>query len=222
MRPRVQLLFPRLEVSSPLLQCGSLGADAFKIAARLLLLRRLAKGQAVRQPFGCGLSLLESSLPLSECVLAEAERALLLGAGGLVRRQRRLPESSGGLAVRQAFLHGAGVFFQRHSTGLKGLLAPPGRRLSLCYPPLSGSGGVKDSLGGVELFFQLRLPAGVLKAEGVLRLNHRGGSDEGGRSLLLHLTSDLRQRRLPGFKLRDVTAVSFTAHLHHGVHRAPP
>src|SRR5512141_3458645 len=128
MRPRVQLLFPSLEVSSPLFRCGSLGADAFKIAARLLLLRRLAKGQAVRQPFGRGLSLLESSLPLSECVVAEAERALLLGAGGLVRRQRRLPESGGGLAVPQVGLHGAGMILQRHGAGLKGLLAPPGRR----------------------------------------------------------------------------------------------
>ena len=152
MRPCVQLFLPRLEVGSPLLQCGSLGADALKIAARLLLLRRLAKGQAVRQPFGRGLSLLESSLPLSECVLAEAERGLLFGAGGLMRRQRRLSETSGGLAVRQAPLHGAGVLFQRHGTGLKGLLAPPRRCFSLRYPPLSGSGGVKDPLGGVELF----------------------------------------------------------------------
>src|SRR5512133_3354472 len=148
MRPRVQLLFPRLEVSSPLLQRGSLGADAFKVAARLLLLRRLAEGEAVRQPSRRGLGLLESPLPLSECILAKAERGLLLGAGGLVRRQRRLPESSGGLAVHEARLHGAGVFFQRHGTGLKGLLAPPGRRFGFRCPPLSGSSGVKNPLGG--------------------------------------------------------------------------
>lgn len=62
----------------------------------------------------------------------------------------------------------------------------------------------------------------MLKAEGVLRLDHRGGGDEGGLPLLLHLSGDLRQRRFAGFKLRDVTAVSLTAHLHHDVHRAPP
>jgi hypothetical protein len=86
MRSRVQLLRPRLELSGPLIQCGPLGAGAFQIATRLLLPCCLAEEQAVRQPLRRGLGLLESSPPLGELVLAEAECGLLFGAGGLVRR----------------------------------------------------------------------------------------------------------------------------------------
>jgi hypothetical protein len=101
-----------------------------------------------------GLGLLESSLPLGERVLAEAECGLLFGAGRLVRRQRCFPDGDGGLAVRQVFLlriQGAGTLLQRRSASLKGLFALPGRCLVLRRPPFPGSDGVKDSPGGVEL-----------------------------------------------------------------------